>query len=177
MLVTSDICSEPHSTHSGTWSHPWAHILFPPLNFITCLLIFWFYNIYSSVQSLSHVQLFVTPWTAARQASLSPTPRACSNSCPLIWWCHPTIWSSVLPFSSHLQSFPSSESFPMSHFFASGGQSTGALASASVLPMTIQDWFPLGFTGWISLQSKELSRVFSNTTVQKHQFFSAQLSL
>ena len=106
-----------------------------------------------------------------------PTPGAYSNSCPLSWWCHPTISSSVIPFSSHLQSFPASGSFPMSQFFASGGQSIGVSASASVLPMNIQDWFPLGWTGWISLQSKELSRVFSNTTVQKHQFFGAQLSL
>ena len=107
----------------------------------------------------------------------SPTPGAYSNSCPLNQWCHPTISSSVIPFSSHLQSFPASGSFQMSQFLASGDQSTGASASASVLPMNIQDWFPLGWTGWISLQSKGLSRVFSNTTVQKHQFFSAQLSL
>jgi len=106
----------------------------------------------------------------------SPTPGACANSCPLSWWYHPTISSSV-PFSSRLQSFPASGSFPMSQFFTSGGQSIGVSASASVLPMNIQDWFPLGLTGLISLQSKGLSRVFSNTTVQKHQFFSAQLSL
>ena len=99
-----------------------------------------------------------------------------SNSCPLHWWCHPIISSSVIPFSSCLQSFPASGSFPMSQFFASAGQITGISASASVLPMNIQDWFPLGWTGWISLLSKGLSRVFSNTTVQKHQFFSAQLS-
>ena len=105
----------------------------------------------------------------------SPTPRIYSNSCPSSQWCHPTISSSVIPFSSHLQSFPASGSFPMSQFFASGDQSTGA--SASVLPMNIQDWFPLGWTGWISLQSKGLSRVFANTTVQKCQFFGAQLSL
>ena len=100
-----------------------------------------------------------------------------SNSCPSGWWCHPTISSSVVPFSSHLQSFPASGSFPMSQFFASGGQGIGVSASASVLPMNIQDWFPIGWTGWISLQSKGLSRVFSNTTVQKHQFFGTQLSL
>ena len=99
------------------------------------------------------------------------------NSCPLSWWCHPTISSSVVPFSSHLQSFPASGSFPMSRFFTSGGQSIGVSASASVLPMIIQDWFSLGLTGLISLQSEGLSRVFSNTTVQKHQFFSSQLSL
>ena len=107
----------------------------------------------------------------------SPTPRAFSNSCPLIGWCHPTISSSVIPFSSCLQSFPASGSFSMSQFFASGGQSIGVSASASVLPMNIQDWFPLGWIGWISLHSKGLSRVFSNTTVQKHQFFSTQSSL
>ena len=107
----------------------------------------------------------------------SPTAGDYSNSCPLSWWCHPTISSSVIPFSSCPQSFPASGSFPMSKLFASGGQSIGVSASASVLPMNIQDWFTLGWTGWISLQSKGLSRVFSNTTVQKHQFFGAQLSL
>ena len=107
----------------------------------------------------------------------SPTPGVYPKSCPLSWWCHPTISSSVVPFSSHLQSFPASRSFSMSQFFTSGGQSIGVSASASVLPMNIQDWSPLGWTGWISLLSKGLSRVFSNTIVQKHQFFSAQLSL
>ena len=107
----------------------------------------------------------------------SPTPRVYSDSCPLSWWCHPTISSSVFPFSSHLQSFPASGSFQMSQFFALGGQNIRVSASALVLPMNIQDWFPLGWTGWISLLSKGLSRVFSNTTVQKHQFFGAQLSL
>ena len=107
----------------------------------------------------------------------SPTPRVYSNSCPLCRWCHPTILSSVVPFSSHLQSFPASRSFQISQFFESGGQSIGVSASASVLPKNIQDWFPLGWTGCISLQSKGLSRVFSNTTVQKHQFFGTQLSL
>jgi len=107
----------------------------------------------------------------------STTPGTCSNSCPLSQWCHPTISFSVFPFSSHLQSFSASGSFQMSQFFVSGGQSTGVLASVSVLPMNIQDWFPLGLTGWISLQFKGLSRIFSNTTVQKHQFFGAQPSL
>ena len=131
---------------------------------------------FSSVQSLSHVWLFVSQWTAARQACCpSLTPRVYSNSCPLHCWCHPTISSSVISFSSHLQSFPASGSFLMSQLFASGGQSIGTSASASVLPMNIQNWFPLGWTGWISLQSKGLSRVFSNTTVQKHQFFGTQL--
>ena len=103
-------------------------------------------------------------------------PGVCSNSCPLSWWCHPGISSSVAPFSCH-QSFPASGSFPMSQLFASGGQSIGASALTSVLPMNIQDWSPLGWTGWISLQSKGCSAVFSNATVQKHQFFGVQLSL
>ena len=111
----------------------------------------------------------------ARPPCLSPTPRVYSNSCPLNWWCHPTTSSSVVPFSSCLQSFPASGSFQVSQFFTSGGQSIGV--SALVFPMNIQDWFPSGWTGWISLQSEGLSRVFSNTTVQKHQFFGAQLSL
>ena len=111
----------------------------------------------------------------ARPPCPSPTPGDYSNSCPLSRWCHPTISSSVVPFSSCPQSFPASESFQMSQLFALGAESTGVSASASVLPMIIQEWFPLGWTGWIYLQSKGLSRVFSNTTVQKHQFFSAQL--
>ena len=124
-----------------------------------------------SVQSLSHVQLFATPWTAARQASLSITnSRNLLKLMPSSLCCHPAISSSVVPFSFHHQSFPASGSFPMSQFFSSGGQSIGVSASASVLPMNIQNWFPLGRTGWISLLSKGLSRVFSNTTVQKHQY-------
>ena len=106
----------------------------------------------------------------------SPTAGVYPNTCPLSRWCHPTISSSVIPFSCP-QSFPASWSFQMSQLFASGGQNIRALASTSVLPMNTQDWSPLGWTGWISLQSKGLSRVFSNTTVQKHQFFGAQLSL
>ena len=113
----------------------------------------------------------------ARLPCPSPAPRAYSNSCPLSQWCHATISSSIVPFSSHLQSFPASGSFQMSHFFAWHGQNIGVSASTSVLPMNTQDWSPLGWTAWISLQCKGLSRVFSNTTVQKHQFFSAQLSL
>ena len=112
-----------------------------------------------------------------RLPCLSPTPGTCTDSCPLSWWCHPTISSSVIPFSSHLQSFPASGSLPRNQFFASGGPRIGVSASASVLPMSIQGWFPLRWTGWISLQFKGLSRVFSNTTVQKHQFFGTQLSL
>ena len=112
----------------------------------------------------------------ARPPCPSPTPGVHPNPCSLSQWCHPTISSSVVPFSSCPQSFPASGSFQMSWLFASGGQSIGLSASTSVLPMNTQDWSPLGWTGWISLQSKGLSRVFSNTTVQKHQFFSAQLS-
>ena len=107
----------------------------------------------------------------------SPIPRVYSDSCPSSWWCHPTISSSIVPFSSCLQSFPASGSFQMSQFFASDGQSIGVSASASVLQKNIQDWFPLRWTGWISLQFKGLSRVFCNTTVQKYQCFCAQLSL
>ena len=105
------------------------------------------------------------------------TPGVYSNSCPLSWWCHPTISSSVVPFSSCLQSWPASGSFQMSQFFTLGGQNIRVSASVSVLPMNTREWFPLGLTSLISLQSKELSRVFSNNTVHKHQFFSAQLSL
>ena len=126
----------------------------------------------SSVQSLSHVWHFVTTWTAARQASLSIT----NSRSPLSRWCHPAISSSIVPFSSCPQSFQAWGSFQMSQLFASGGQSTEISASTSVLPMNTQDWSPLGWIGWISLQSKGLSRVFSNTTVQKHQFFGAQPS-
>ena len=130
----------------------------------------------SSVQfSHSVVSVSLQPhWLQyARHPCPSPNPGACSNSCPSSWWCHPTISSSVVIFS-HLQSFPVSGSFQMSQFFTSGGQSIRVSASASVLPMSIQDWSPSGWTGWISLQSKGLSRVFSNTTVQ---FSGAQLSL
>ena len=131
----------------------------------------------SSFQSLSRVWLFVTPWATACQASLSITnSQSLPNSCPLSRWCHPDISSSVIPFSSCLQSFPESRSLQTSQLFTSGGQSIGVSASASVLPMNIQDWFPLG---WVegSPCSPKNSRVFSNTTIQKHQFFSAQLSL
>ena len=113
----------------------------------------------------------------ARLPCPSPIPRAYSNSCPLSWWWHPIISSSVICFSSCLQSFPASGSFQMSQLLASCSQSTGVSPSASVLPKNIQNWFPLGWTDWISLPSKGLSRVFSNTTIQKHQLFSAQLSL
>ena len=135
----------------------------------------------SSVQLLSCVRLFATPWTAAHQAFLSITNsqsllKLMSIVMPLHQWCHPTISSSVVPFSSCPQSFTISGSFQMSQLFALGGQNTGVSASTSVLPMNTQDWSSLGWTGWISLQSKGLSRVFSNTTVQNHQFFGAQPS-
>ena len=123
----------------------------------------------SSLQphGLQHTRLFYP----------SPSPGACWNSCPLSWWCHPTISSSVLPFPFCLQSFPASGSFPISHLFAWDGQSIRASASASVLPMNIQGWFPLGLIGLISLLSKELSTIFSSTTIQKHRFFCIQSSL
>jgi len=132
---------------------------------------------FSSVHSLSRVRLFGTPWIAARQASGSITNSRSSPKPMSIKLVMPsTISSSVVPFSSCPQSLPASESIPMSQLFAWGGQSIGLSALSSVLPKNTQDWFPLEWTGWISLQSKGLSRVFSNTTVQKHQFFGAQLS-
>ena len=155
-------------------------------HFGVCFLyyIFWF-------NCSSFITLFCVPFSHsvvtdslwpyglqhARPPCPSPTPRVYANSCPLSQWCHPTISSSVAPCCSCLQSFPASGSFPVSQFFTSGGQSIGVSASPSVLPMNVQDWFPLGWTGWMSLLSKGLSKVFSNTTVQKHQFFSAQLKL
>ena len=132
----------------------------------------------SPVQSLSRVRLFVTHGLQhTRPPCPSPTPRVYSNACPLSWWCHPTISSSVVAFSSCLQSFPASGSSLMSQFFTSGGQSIRVSASASFLTMNIQDWFPLGWTGWISLPSKGLSRVFSSTTISRHRFFGTKLSL
>ena len=136
----------------------------------------------SSVQLLSHVRHFATSWTAAHQASLSiTTPGAYPNSCPSSQWCHPTTSSSVIPFSSCLQSFPASGSFQMSQFFASGGQSIGVSSSASVLPLNIQDWFPLGLTGWISLQSRGLKSLLQHhsskaSILQCSAFFIVQLS-
>ena len=133
--------------------------------------------LYCSVQSLSRVRLFATPWIAARQASCpSPTPGVYSNSCPSSQWWHPAISSSVVPFTSCPQSLPASGSFPISQLFSWGGQSTRVSALASFLPKKSQGWSPSEWTGWISLQAKGLSRVFSSTTVQKHQFFGAQPS-
>ena len=139
---------------------------------------YWMYIHFSSHFSHSVTSDMLWPHRLqhARLPCPSPAPGTCSNSCPLSRWCHPPISSSV-PFSSLLQSFPASGSFLRSQFFASDGPSIGVSASASILPMNIQDWLPLGWISWISLQSKGLSRVFSNTTVQKCQFFGAQLSL
>ena len=137
------------------------------------------FDAFSSVQfSHSVVSYSLRPHELqhARPPCPSPTPGVHSDSCPLSQWCHPAISSSVIPFSFCPQSLPASESFPMSKLFAWGGQSTGVSALASFLPKNTQDWSPLEWTGWISLQPKGLSRVFSNTTVQKHQFFCAQLS-
>ena len=165
----------------GMWGLPWSGI--KPMSPALAGRFFFFNTTepsvqFSSVQSLSRVRLSATPWTAAHPASCpSPTPGVHPNPCPSSQWCHPTISSSVVPFSSCSQSLKTSGSFPMSQLFASGGQSIGVSASASVLPMNTKDWSPLGWTGWISLQSKGLSRVFSNTTVQEHQFFGPQLSL
>ena len=138
------------------------------------------YLSYLDIQFSSVAQSCPTLWPhglhCTRLSCPSPAPGVYSNSCPLNWWCHPTISSSVVSFSSHLQSFPSSGSFEMSQLFAWGGQSTGVSAWASFLPKNTHGW-SLGWTGWTSLQSKGISRVFSNTTVQKHQFFGTQLSL
>ena len=152
-------------------SHPCQYLL---------MCLYYSYLQFSSVQfSHSVVSDSLRPHEPqhARPPCPSPTLRVHPNPSPLSRWCHPTILSSVVPFSSRLQSFPVSGSFLMSQLFSSGGQSIGVWASTSVLSMNTQDWSPLGWTGWISLQSKGLSRVFSNTTVQKHQFFGAQLSL
>ena len=153
----------------------------------TLLIIFMSVSHYMGLESKYSVEPFSSSlmstslWSHGLQHASrpcpSPTPRACTNSCPLSRWCHPAIPSSVVPTSSRLQSFPASGSFPKSQFFTSSGQRFGVSASASVLPMNIQDWFPLGLTGLIFLQSKGLSRIFSKITVQKHQFFTAQLSL
>ena len=164
----------PHSCHQtklmSTTHFLSTKVLFPLID----------YAQFSSVQfsrSVMSNSLRPRGLQHARPPCSSPSPGVHSNSCPLSQWWYPAISSSVVPFSSCPQSFPASESFPMSQLFAWGGQSIGVSASASVLPMNTQDWSPLGWIGWISLQSKGLSRVFSITTVQEHQFFGAQLSL
>ena len=140
-------------------------------------LIFQFSSVHIGHSVVSDSLQSHEPWDA-RPPCPSPTPGVCPNSCPLSQWCHPTISASVIPFASCPQSFPAWGSFQMNQLFSSGGQSIGVSASTSVLSMNTQNWSPnLGWTGWISLQSKGLSRVFSNTTVQRQQFFSAQLSL
>ena len=153
---------------------------FSPFVYMTAIY-FTYLQAISSVQFSSVAQSFLTLQSQVlkhtRLPCPSPTPGTYSNSCPLSLWCHPTISSSVIPFSSCLQSFSASGSLQLSQFFESGGQSIGVSASASAFPMNIQDWSPLGRTDWITLLFKGLSKVFSNTTIQKHQFFSAQLSL
>ena len=155
------------------------------LTIILLLEIGWHYNLFFKeghfwdwVQ-FSHSVVSDSLWPHEPQHTRplcpSPIPGVYPNPCPLTWWCHPIVSSSVIPFFSGSQSFPASGSFQLSQLFASAGQSIGVWASSSVLPMNTQDWSPLGWTGWISLQSKGLSTVFSNTTFQKHQFFSAQL--
>ena len=157
----------------------WVNLMTASIPFATKILWFPVHSV-SSVQfsrSVTSDSLQPHGLRLARLLCPSPTPGAYSNSRPSSWWCHSTISSSVVSFSSCLQSCPASGSFPLSQFFTSGGQSIGVSALASVLPMNIQEWFPLGWADWISLQAKGLSRVFSNTTVQKHKFFDAQLSL
>ena len=160
---------------------PSSHlILCRPLLLLPQSLPYYLQAVSSSVRS-SHSVVSNSLWPHglqhARPHCPSPSPGVYPNSCSLSWWCHPTVSSSVIPFSSHLQTFPASGSFLRSQFFASGGQSIRVSASASVLPMNIQDWSPLGWTGWISLQSKGPARIFSNITIQKHQFLGTQLSL
>ena len=166
-----------------TMEHDSLILVFSLIQFLShfnavCIFLLLFLNFnFSSVQSLSCVRLFATPWIEARQASLSiTTPGVHSDSRPSSPWCHPATSSSVIPFSFCPQSLPASESFPMSQLFSFGIQSTGSSALASFLPKKSQGWSPSEWTGWISLQSQGLSRVFSNTTVQKHQFCSAQPS-
>ena len=157
----------------------WTGLKWLSTAFSTLLIIHLYMYSVSSVQfscSVMSDSLGPHELQHARPPYPSPTPRVYSNSCPLSWWCHPAISSSVISLSSCTQSLPASGSFPMKQLFAWGGQRSGVSASASVLPMNIQDWSLLGWTAWVSLQSKGLSRVLSNTTVQKHQFFGAHLS-
>ena len=173
-------CAEIHGvTKSRTWLSNWTELNCNICCQQSCCNPMIKLSYFASVQfSCSVVYDSLRPHRLqqARPPCPSPAPEVYSNSCPLSWWCHRTISSSVVPFSSYLRPFPASGSFQMSQLVASGGHSIGVSASASVLPMNTQDWSPLGWTSWISLQSKGLSRVFSNTTVQKHQFFPTQLS-
>ena len=176
-------CRESDMTEWVNWLTDWLCIpmyrkwnlfTYKKINNLKWSIIFVRKHQFSSVTQLCLT--LCNPINHSRPPCPSPTPRIYPNPCPLSWWCHPTISSSIIPFSSWPQSFPASGSFQMSQIFTSRGQSIGVSASTSVLPLNSQDWSPLGWTGWISLQSKGLSRVFSNTTVQKHQFFGAQLS-
>ena len=177
------LCKRVHLYH---FSRFYTHALLYDicLLFLTCFTLYdrlsvQFCSVAQSCPTLCDPMNRSTPGFPVQHARLpcpSPAPEVYLNSCPLSRWCHPAISSSVIPFSSCPQSLPASRSFPMSQLFPWGGQITGVSASASVLPVNTQDWSPLGWTGWISLQSKGLSRAFSNTTVQKHQFFSTQLS-
>ena len=172
------------------WSLHWVQlprkvslIPFSPnrINYFSVLFLCLVFIAISASVQFSHSDVSNSLWPHGLQHTRlpcpSPTPGACSNSCPSSQWCHPTISSSVIPFSSCPQSFPASGSFQMSQLFPSGGQSTGVSALTAVLPVNNQGWFPLRWTGWISLQSKGLSRLFSNTKLQKYQFFRGQLSL
>ena len=175
-------CQIYRDTGRVAWLENRGNFMPFPTYLAPCISFFWLFRSisfsqYSLVQSLiMSDSLRLRGLQHARPPCPSPTPGIYPNSCPLSWWCHPTISSSVIPFSSCPQSFPESRSFQMSQLFASGGQSIGVSVSTSVLPVNTQDGSPLGWTGWISLQFKGLSRVLSNTIVQKHQFFSAQLS-
>ena len=173
VIFYQDVCL---TTHISQREKNWIHTGFSPVSTEQVLRAVWEACLLGYQFSSSVMFNSLQPHESqhARPPCPSPTPGVYSNSCPLSWWCHPAISSSVVPFSSCLQSFPASGSFPMSQLFKWNGQSIGVSASASVFPMNTQEWSPLGWTGWISLQSKGLSRVF-NTTVQKHQFFSAQL--
>ena len=181
---------EPKKIKSATLSFLPPSICHEVMGLDAMILVFWMLSFkptfslsssaFSSVQfshSVVSDSLWIHGLQHARPPCPSPTAGVYSDSCPLSQWCHPTISSSVIPFSSCPQSSPASGSFQMSQLFASGGQSTRVSASTSVLPMNIQNWFSLGWTGWISLQSQGLWRVFSNTTVQKHRFFGTQFSL
>ena len=172
----------PWSLFSECWAL--SQLFYSPVSLLIMIfeiLIQIMLNLTKSNVQFSHSVVSNSLWPHGLQHTRLPcpsaTPGACSNSCPSSQWCHPTISSSVVPFSSHFQSLPASGSFPLRQFFASGDQSIGVSASTSVLPKNIQGWFPFRWTGWICLQSKGLSRVFSNTITQKHQFFGAQLSL
>ena len=169
MVIQVSVLLSPYISPSPLLSPcPWVY---SPCLFLHCCPVNKFFSSVQFSRSVISDSLWPHEPQHSRPPCPSPTLGVHPNPCPLSQWFHPTISSSVVHFSSCPQSFPASGSFPMSQFFSSGGQSIGVSASTSVLPMNIQDWFPLGWTGWISLQSKGLSRGFSNSTVQKHQFF------